>query len=193
MRTDAHRKLGEEARDQIALYVLDSMRALEASRFEQHLGSCTACREEVARLKPVVADLVLTGPQADPPPGLRQRVLERARQRHFVLRPDAKRNWHASDVPGVEIAQLWSDAGSGRQTMLIRMQAGASVPTHRHPGLEECYVVNGDLRDGDLDLCSGDYVRHDGGSVHSISTRDGCLLFVTVLSSEHESQPTPRQ
>ncbi len=193
MGTDTHRELDEEARDRIALYVLESMPAAETSRFDEHLGSCTACRDEVAQLKPTVADLVLAGPQSDPPPGLKERVLERARQRRFALMPAARRTWHASGVPGVEVSHLWSDPASGRHTILLRLDAGASIPTHVHPGPEECFVASGDLRDGDLDLGAGDYVRHDAGTEHTISTRNGCLLYVTTSSPEQQTQSTPSQ
>lgn len=191
MQEDAHCALGEEAYDHVALYALDSMQAGEAARFEEHLGSCAACREELVRLKPVVADLLLAGPQSDPPPGLKQRVLQRARQRRLALRPVARRIWHESDEPGVEISQLRSDVASGRHTLLIRMAAGASIRTHRHPGTEECFVVDGDLHDGDLVLGAGDYVCHDGGSVHSISTRNGCLLYVTTASPDRQVPSHP--
>ncbi len=62
----------------------------------------------------------------------------------------------------------------------MRMDAGAKLPAHRHHGVEECFVVEGDLVDGDLVLRAGDYVRYDAGTVHSPSTRNGCLLFVTA-------------
>ena len=68
MGTDAHRELGEEARDRIALHVLDGMRAAEAARFEEHLEGCAACRQAAARLRPVATDLVLGGPSSEPPP-----------------------------------------------------------------------------------------------------------------------------
>ena len=191
MGTDTHREIDEEARDRIALYVLDSMRGVETSRFEEHLALCAACREEVARLKPVVADLVLVGPRSDPPPGLKQRVLERARQPSFGLRPVARRSWYTTEVPGVEFSLLWTEAATGRHTILIRMEAGASIPMHRNPGPEECFVVSGDLRDGDLELGAGDYVRHDDGAEHSISTREGCQLFVTTYTPEEQTQSSP--
>ena len=142
MGRETHSQLDKEARDRIALYVVDSMRVNEASRFEEHLGRCTACREEVARLKPVVADLVLAGPHTNPPAGLKERVLERAKQRSFALLPAASQDWHATGVSGAEIAQLWSDTTSARHTLLLRMEAGTRIPTHHHAGSEECFVVN---------------------------------------------------
>jgi len=184
MGRQAHRQLGEAERDRIALYVLDGMRAAEASSFLEHLESCATCRLEVGRLKPVTADLVLAGPSMAPPPGLKGRTLARAGQQRFALRRAALRTWHASDAPGVEITQLRADAESGRHTILIRMQAGASIPAHRHPRPEECFIVEGDLRDGAFDLAAGDYLCHHTGSQHRISTRGGCVLLVTLAAAE---------
>ena len=190
METNVHRQLDEETRDRIALYVLDSMRTPETERFEEHLESCQACREEVTRLKPAAADLVLVGPETDPPPGLKERVLERVQQLRFELLPAAQRSWYATGVAGVEVTALWSNEASGRHTILLRLEAGAELPMHRHPGPEECFVVSGDLRDGDLELGPGDYVRHDGGTEHTISTRNGCLLYVTTSSADEQTQST---
>ena len=97
---DAHYELSTEARDRIALYVLDGMREDEASRFEEHLLGCAACRSEVTGLRPVASDLVLSGPSSNPPAGLKARVLARTMHRHFALRSANRRIWHASDVPG---------------------------------------------------------------------------------------------
>lgn len=180
MGSDKHRQLAQEARDRAASYVLGGMRGAEIARFEEHLESCETCRDEVSSLEPVVAELVLGGPEADPPPGLRERVLTRVRRRPRALLRAADRHWLASDVPGVEIAQLWLDTERRRHTTLLRMASGTSLPAHRHGGPEECYVVAGDLRDGDLVLGAGDYVRHDEGTQHSLTTRGGCLLLITA-------------
>ena len=129
-------------------------------------------------------------PQGDPPPGLKERVLERVQQLRFELLPAAQRSWYATGVAGVEVTALWSNEASGRHTILLRLEAGAELPMHRHPGPEECFVVSGDLRDGDLELGPGDYVRHDGGTEHTISTRNGCLLYVTTSSPDEQTQST---
>jgi anti-sigma factor ChrR (cupin superfamily) len=176
---DGHASLAAEERDRVALYVLGGMSAAEAANFEEHLASCRRCRSEVEGLKPLAQDLVLAGPESEPPPRLRQRVLERIRER-FTLHTSGARRWLAADVPGVEISQLWVDAASGRHTLLLRLQAGATLPRHRHAAPEECYVVEGDLRDGALVLGAGDYVRHAPDTEHALTTRHGCLLFVTA-------------
>ncbi len=180
METMAHARLTREARDRVALYALGGMREAEASDFEKHLDACDACRKEVAELRPVVDGLALAAPEAEPPAGLRRRVLERVRSNPFTLLLESERGWHASGVPGVDLCQLWLDEKNERHTLLIRMAAGAALPAHRHAEPEECYVVRGDLRDGDLRLRGGDYIRFEGDTSHSISSEEGCLLLVTA-------------
>ena len=143
-----------------------------------HLESCELCREEVSRLRPLADDPLETSAEAEPPARLRDRVLWEARP-PFALLLESERRWLASGTPGVEISQLWVDPTRERQTILIRLQQGASLPYHEHGGTEECFVIRGDLRDGDLRLCAGDYVRFEGGTAHGVSSDQGCLLLVS--------------
>ncbi len=88
-------------------------------------------------------------------------------------------DWAATDFPGVSLRTLHVDAAARRETVLVKMEAGAVYPTHTHGGTEECYVIRGDLIDGGVRMGSGDYSRYDGGSEHGpLSTREGCLLLV---------------
>ena len=178
-----HTRADRDARDRAALYALGGMEESEAHVFAEHLATCELCRDEVARLGPAVEELLLLAPEAEPPESLRARVLAHV-SAPYTLRPESERSWLAADVPGVELCPLWLDSESERHTILVRMSGGASLPTHQHGGCEECYVVKGDLHDGDLSLGPGDYIRFDKGSRHSVSSRDGCLLLVT--SSLHD-------
>ena len=179
----AHRRTDPELRDRVALYLFGGMQGSEARGFDEHLVACEVCQAEVARLRPVVDDLVLLGPEVEPPDRLRERVRASTRAAH-TLHSKLGRTWISADVPGVEVCQLWLDAESRRQTMLIRMDAGSSLPAHRHGGPEECYVVRGDLHDGDLSLAAGDYIRFERGSQHEVSSREGCTLLVTSSLSD---------
>ena len=75
---------------------------------------------------------------------------------------------------------------------MIRMAAGATLPAHRHGGPEECFVVEGDLLDGEIELGAGDYVRHDTATDHAASTRNGCLLLVTASLTDERLASSSR-
>jgi anti-sigma factor ChrR (cupin superfamily) len=94
--------------------------------------------------------------------------------------------WEPTAAPGVKARTLHVDPARRYVTMLIRMEPGASYPGHRHADIEECYVLEGDLRVGGERLGAGDYQRADARSCHGVqSTEKGCLLLI-VSSQEDE-------
>ena len=54
--------------------------------------------------------------------------------------------WKPLQQSGVVIKVLRSDKATGASTFLLRFDAGARFPLHDHPGGEEVFVVEGDLR-----------------------------------------------
>ncbi len=200
-----HVRLDDDARDQAALFALGSLPAAEAARMEAHLAECPECRAEVDALASVVGDLALAAPGIEPPPGLRERVLARARAEkreapaaqpwkewtstegagEFSLALAAQGTWDRTAFQGVETRRLFVDRAGDRITMLVRMAPGSSYPSHRHGGPEECYVLQGVLRSGDLRMEAGDYKHAAEGSVDPVqSTEEGCLLL--IASSAHD-------
>jgi anti-sigma factor ChrR (cupin superfamily) len=84
--------------------------------------------------------------------------------------------WHPF-APGIEIHRLWgtSDTRSGA---LLRYAAGAKGPRHRHEGTELVYVLIGKQRDERGEYATGAEVVNPPGSVHSVSSPEGCVVFV---------------
>lgn len=98
--------------------------------------------------------------------------------------------WVHPGVPGVAVKTLFVDHETGYETVLVRMERGARFPTHRHAGYEECYVLQGDVRSGEVELSAGDYQRMAGGTLHeALSTNNGCLLL--IVTSEHNEFAMP--
>jgi anti-sigma factor ChrR (cupin superfamily) len=59
------------------------------------------------------------------------------------------------------------------------MQPGASIQGHHHASAEECLVLEGDLRIGDLHLKAGDYHVAAEGSIHPVlRSQGGAVMFV---------------
>jgi anti-sigma-K factor RskA len=65
----------EDVHALVAAYALNALDAQERADFEAHLAACEACRDDVAELADVAAQLG-TGVAAEPTPALRQRVLD---------------------------------------------------------------------------------------------------------------------
>jgi anti-sigma-K factor RskA len=103
--------------EQAALYALGALEDAERADFEAHVSGCAECAAEVRGLSPVAAVLPLTVPQFDPPPRLRDRVLDAAGRRQarsaprssFVLAP-----WLAA------AASLVFAAGLGMYSLSLR-------------------------------------------------------------------------
>lgn len=84
--------------------------------------------------------------------------------------------WEPTRFPGVEIKYLYRDP-SGKQTTLVRMAPGAKLPTHRHTGLEQSFVLEGTLVDEEGACTAGNFVWRRPGSVHEAWSPDGCVVL----------------
>lgn len=84
------------------------------------------------------------------------------------------------DAPGVQYKVLRHHEGRRGITLLLRFDAGARYPTHRHPEGEEYYVLDGDLKDGTHTYGPHTYVYHPPGSVHTPVSPNGCTLLITL-------------
>ena len=94
--------------------------------------------------------------------------------RALALSP--KLPWHRF-APGVDIHRLWGTQKT-RSGALLRYAAGAKVPRHRHEGTEHIYVLMGSQCDERGEYAAGAYVINPPGSVHAVSSPDGCVVFV---------------
>ena len=65
-------------------------------------------------------------------------------------------------------------------TFLLKFDAGASYPNHRHPGGEEVFVLEGEVRFGPHQLVKGDYLYTAPGDTHSVFSRTGCVMLFVV-------------
>ena len=63
-----------------APYALDALDADERERFERHLAECERCSAQLAELQEAVAALAFAVEGPEPPPALRGRILESARE-----------------------------------------------------------------------------------------------------------------
>ena len=71
------------------------------------------------------------------------------------------------------------DTATGQGCYLMRMQPGAAVLPHVHPGMEEFLILEGDLIDSDgCVFRRGDFVSYDAGTQHHSRTEKGCLIAV---------------
>jgi len=80
-------------------------------------------------------------------------------------------------LPGISLKLLREDAST--RSYLLRMAPGATLPAHGHSQEEECMVLEGDVRLGDVQVRAGDYhLAHSGLPHGDLRTDGGCLLFL---------------
>lgn len=118
-------------------------------------------------------------PVTAPPPALRARLLERARRTPpngpLTVRA-AEGDWQPF-LPKVQLKRLLQEGDT--LTYLLRLEPGAIIVPHEHPQDEECIVLEGEARIGDLVLRAGDYHVAPQGVPHdAVRSESGALLFL---------------
>jgi anti-sigma factor ChrR (cupin superfamily) len=88
--------------------------------------------------------------------------------------------WHAL-LPGIQRKVLFEQ--DGVMSYLLKFAPGAVLPAHRHPIDEECVVIEGVLRIGELVMPPGSYhrVRRDVMDADS-SSEEGAIIFLRGAS-----------
>ena len=216
----SHTTTDEEAAGRAALYALGALEGDEARAFEEHVSSgCEACARELRDFEGVVADLGLAAPEAEPPAGVRARLLalvseegggaaggasaERAASHGsdehgggpslrggaaegFLVVRAGEGAWLPTDDAGVAYKLLYADPDRGTVTTLVRMQPGSRIRSHRHLGVEQCLVLEGDVRSGAVGMTAGDFNCSLPGSVHEELVTDGGALLLLVSPERYE-------
>jgi anti-sigma-K factor RskA len=193
-------------RDDIGAYLLGALNDLERQAFERHLAGCGECQEEVERLRPAAEALPGSVVQLEPPPGLKQRLMdevegdarrERPRRRFAIPRVPRLAFAAAALVLGLAIgfgvAQLGGEEGTrtvGVTVAKAMPQAGgtleigndrATLRLHDMPDLGAARVYQVWLQQGDELVPTRTFrVGSDGrGDVDLPSVDDADGVYVT--------------
>ncbi len=79
--------------------------------------------------------------------------------------------------PGVHWKVLWKDPGGKARALLMRYEAGAMIPRHRHLGDEQIFVLEGSVSDDTGTCTAGNYARRPPGCVHAVVSKTGALVL----------------
>jgi anti-sigma factor ChrR (cupin superfamily) len=182
---------GAEHSELLAAYALQSLPAQEIALVERRLSSCSACREELEVLRPVVGSFV--GWPTDvlrPPVSLWDRLAERigadsgAGPASTAPEPWVEPAWE--DVaPGIACKLLATDTQRQLVSMLVRLAPGADYPAHRHSAVEELHLLHGELVIDDRKLSPGDYYRALAGSADDrVWSETGCTCVLITSTRD---------
>ncbi len=83
-------------------------------------------------------------------------------------------------MPGVRQKPIWHDKETKRRAMLVRFEAGAKLPLHRHVGDELIFVIEGSNADESGEVMTGDMNFRPHGCEHTVTTRHGATVLALV-------------
>jgi predicted ChrR family anti-sigma factor len=184
----------QEMEERASLYALGALSQQETRAFDEHLAEgCEVCKAHLKGFESVTNMLAYDADKMSPSNGVRERLMARLSDEAALAESEPTLEYDdASPVvvradegewqqmcAGVLFKQLFVDAERKTVTSLLKLAPGAHLPMHRHLGLEECYVIEGDVSANDETLTAGDYTCAMEGSIHHpISTVNGALVLI---------------
>jgi anti-sigma factor ChrR (cupin superfamily) len=174
-------------------YVLRALAPAEAVRLDAHLENCVECRNELEALQAVVESFVSWPTNVlRPPPAssLWERIAGRVTEdtggdplpspTHKWAEPE----WEEA-APGIWCKLLATDTERSRVSMLVRLGPGVDYPPHRHAGVEELHLLEGELWINDDKLYPGDYSRAEPGTADKrVWSETGCTCVLITSSRD---------
>lgn len=85
--------------------------------------------------------------------------------------------WKPTQFDGVQIKVLYQDESKGETTCLLKWAPGASLPFHRHPEIEQTWVLEGSFYDHDGIARAGEFVWRKPDSRHETKSDEGCIIL----------------
>jgi anti-sigma factor ChrR (cupin superfamily) len=88
-----------------------------------------------------------------------------------------KLDWQKTQFNKIWMKVLYRNDATGEMTVLLRWEPGAALPFHKHPEIEQSFVLEGSFYDHDGICRAGQYVYRHQGSMHETRSDEGCLLL----------------
>jgi anti-sigma factor ChrR (cupin superfamily) len=88
----------------------------------------------------------------------------------------AQMDWKPTRFEKISIKVLYEDV-EGRDDLPSKLEPGAYVPFHRHPEVEQSFVLEGSVEDHDGVATAGDYIWRKPGSQHDNRSPNGAVLL----------------
>ena len=86
---------------------------------------------------------------------------------------------------GIACKLLAIDRERALVSMLVRLAPGADYPAHRHAGVEELYMLDGELIVDDARFYPGDHRAGQPGSTdHRIWSQTGCTCVLITSTDD---------
>jgi len=86
----------------------------------------------------------------------------------------------ADAMPGVRHKTIWTDKETKRRLALVRFDAGAKLPRHKHVGDELIFVIEGSVSDESGEVVAGNANYRPNGCTHTVTSKNGATVFALV-------------
>ena len=172
-------------------YALQALPTGEVSEIQEHVASCSDCQREVESLRPLFDAFVVwptdvLRPATSLQARLALRIAEETGEQPVL--PSAR---HCSEpeweqvAPGIECKLLATDTERHQVSMLVRLAPGASYPAHTHAGVEELYLLHGELWIDERLLFPGDYCQGAPGMRDErVWSETGCTCVLITSTKD---------
>lgn len=182
-----------DRRDLVASYALAALERSESESMKAHLPTCPECQQEYHALSSVTDTLSAWRDQTLPPLApswnrLAERISTQP-QKQAVVSASPVQGWDEPRwkevAPGISCKLLSTDTESDRVSMLVRLAPNTAYPPHRHAGLEELYLLEGELWIENRKLEPGDYNHAEAGtSDQRVWSETGCMCLLITSPSD---------
>jgi ChrR Cupin-like domain len=197
MMNDDHRCFAELA----PLYALDLLDLDERLWVESQVLECPDLAEELAGYQAAVGVIPYSAPTMPMAADLKDRLFDRlglepvesVSEVPLDLPPDLKMftiraadlDWQPRRIEGVQAVVLFRDEVSRTQHLLVKAAAGVVYPLHQHAGIEEIYMLEGELIIDDQVYLAGDYIRSYPNSIHAPFTNTSCMFLIRACIDDN--------
>jgi len=171
--------------EHVSLYALRALAPSEVPAVEAQIAACADCQQELDTLRPTVDAFVswptdVLRPSSSLWQRLAQRIARETDRSSVLAAPQAWTEPEWKEVaPGISCKLLATDAERNRVSMLVRLAPGTDYPPHRHDGVEELHMLDGELIVDGTTFHPGDYRRAEPGTVdHRIWSATGCTCVL---------------
>lgn len=176
--------------DRVSSYALGALSPSETATMAAHVAVCWDCRRELEALGPTIELLTnWPGGMLEPPSSLWDGLVERIAGAADTQAVQSASSWREPDweevAPGICCKLLASDSQRDRVSMLVRLAPGVEYPPHRHAGVEELHLLQGELWIDDRKLLPGDYNRAAPGTADKrVWSQTGCTCVLITSPSD---------
>ena len=175
----------------VSAYLIQALPPDETAAFERHIASCAECQQELETLRPVAERFVFWPTDVlRPPTSLHERLARRiaAETGEHPPPPAARRRdesaWEEV-APGIFCKLMANDTERHRVSMLVRLLPGVEYPAHTHAGLEELFLLDGELWIDDRKLYPGEYNRAEAPSGDKrVWSETGCTCVLVTSTQD---------